>query len=440
MRQALPAWAFALLLGLVLKPLFAWRMLRDEVLAVEAALGESLESGPDAARARLVSRDVSQLGEREVRESAIESLAENLERFAGGAGVLVPAARPAGRGALPLRQHGRCDVGLPRRARRARLDLGRQMGRARRRPYCRGCPRGSRCCCWRWRPGAGRAGLRARRARTPSPNSGWPMAAMALLLGVRLAKPACLCAQRRGPGRNARRHRARGPFLASAPRCCWRWPPGCRSFCCSWWFDERARFHPDPRRPGCARRARDDFSTNANACGPCPEALAAGARGRCDALSRSGLHGLAHARLAASAWRGARAHRDRGRRERVHPSHHRPAVAREDRGAHGEVVAAGPPPMATTRPPRAPGACRWCARRGGTRLGARVVLRSVARRKGQAQPGLGRVDRRAARGTYPACVDLRLRTVAARRPNSRWCPRRASTGSGRCGRPTRRWA
>lgn len=25
--------------------------------------------------------------------------------------------------------------------------------------------------------------------RTPSPNSGWPMAAMALLLGVRLAKP-----------------------------------------------------------------------------------------------------------------------------------------------------------------------------------------------------------------------------------------------------------
>ncbi|MFS2055857.1 CobD/CbiB family cobalamin biosynthesis protein, partial [Variovorax sp. CT11-76] len=74
---ALPAWAFALLLGLVLKPLFAWRMLRDEVLAVEAALGESLEAGR-ARLARLVSRDVSQLGEREVRESAIESLAENL--------------------------------------------------------------------------------------------------------------------------------------------------------------------------------------------------------------------------------------------------------------------------------------------------------------------------------------------------------------------------
>ncbi|RZL93857.1 MAG: cobalamin biosynthesis protein, partial [Variovorax sp.] len=42
-------------------------------------------------------------------------------------------------------------------------------------------------------PLRGRAGVGAatrREARhTPSPNSGWPMAAMALLLGVRLAKP-----------------------------------------------------------------------------------------------------------------------------------------------------------------------------------------------------------------------------------------------------------
>ncbi|WP_445288873.1 cobalamin biosynthesis protein, partial [Variovorax atrisoli] len=37
---------------------------------------------------------------------------------------------------------------------------------------------------WRW-PG----GLAFEARRTPSPNSGWPMAAMALLLGVRLAKP-----------------------------------------------------------------------------------------------------------------------------------------------------------------------------------------------------------------------------------------------------------
>jgi adenosylcobinamide-phosphate synthase len=31
--------------------------------------------------------------------------------------------------------------------------------------------------------------LRREAARTPSPNSGWPMAAMALVLGVRLRKP-----------------------------------------------------------------------------------------------------------------------------------------------------------------------------------------------------------------------------------------------------------
>ncbi|MEK9952125.1 MAG: cobalamin biosynthesis protein, partial [Curvibacter sp.] len=65
------------LLGLLLKPLLAWRMLRDEVRAVEAALQTSVESGR-AQLARLVSRDVSALDERQIRESAIESLAENL--------------------------------------------------------------------------------------------------------------------------------------------------------------------------------------------------------------------------------------------------------------------------------------------------------------------------------------------------------------------------
>ena len=67
----------ALALGLLLKPLLAWRMLRDEVQAVESALAVSLEQGR-AQLARLVSRDVSSLSAQEVRESAIESLAENL--------------------------------------------------------------------------------------------------------------------------------------------------------------------------------------------------------------------------------------------------------------------------------------------------------------------------------------------------------------------------
>ena len=75
--QRLPGWAAALLLGLVLKPLLAWRMLQDEVLAVEAALATSLAAGR-VRLARLVSRDVSALSESELRQSAIESLAENL--------------------------------------------------------------------------------------------------------------------------------------------------------------------------------------------------------------------------------------------------------------------------------------------------------------------------------------------------------------------------
>src|SRR5690606_4699726 len=64
-------------LGLLLKPLLAWRLLREEVQGVEAALAESVEAGR-ARLARLVSRDVAPLSATEVRESAIESLAENL--------------------------------------------------------------------------------------------------------------------------------------------------------------------------------------------------------------------------------------------------------------------------------------------------------------------------------------------------------------------------
>ena len=65
------------LAGLLLKPLLAWRMLRDEVAAVEAALGESLQAGRDRL-AWLCSRDVSALSAVEVRETALETLAENL--------------------------------------------------------------------------------------------------------------------------------------------------------------------------------------------------------------------------------------------------------------------------------------------------------------------------------------------------------------------------
>src|SRR5258707_4596990 len=69
--------AQAALMGLLLKPLLAWRMLRDEVAAVERAVESGLEAGRTRLR-RLVSRDTTQLSATEIRESALESPAGNL--------------------------------------------------------------------------------------------------------------------------------------------------------------------------------------------------------------------------------------------------------------------------------------------------------------------------------------------------------------------------
>lgn len=183
MAETLPAWAAASWIGFALKPLLAWRMLRDEVLAVEAALGRSLEEGR-AQLGRLVSRDVSALSAVEVRESAIESLAENLNdsmvaplfwfallglpgaviyRFANTADAMwgYRNARWEWAGKWAARVD---DVlsWIPARIAAALLAAGSslQFGSCRREAH-----------------------------RTPSPNGGWPMGTMALLLGVRLAKP-----------------------------------------------------------------------------------------------------------------------------------------------------------------------------------------------------------------------------------------------------------
>lgn len=183
----LPAWLGWVLLGLALKPLLAWRMLRDEVLAVDAALGVSLEAGRTQL-ARLVSRDVDVLTEAQVRESAIESLAENLNdsvvapvfwfllfglpgaalyRFANTADAMwgYRGERNGRDWTWAGKWAARADDALswlPARITAVLLALA----------------------AWRWP-----AGLAAEARRTPSPNSGWPMAAMALLLGVRLGKP-----------------------------------------------------------------------------------------------------------------------------------------------------------------------------------------------------------------------------------------------------------
>ncbi|MBY0453564.1 MAG: adenosylcobinamide-phosphate synthase CbiB [Burkholderiaceae bacterium] len=188
----LPMWSAGLLLGLLLKPLLAWRMLRGEVQAVEAALGQSLAAGR-ARLAWLVSRDVAQLTETQVRESAIESLAENLSdsvvaplfwfavaglpgaalyRLANTADAMwgYPGVRGSGDAARYWQWAGKWaaradDVlsWLPARITALLLAL--------------------------WAAGLSVRTLAREAQQTPSPNSGWPMAAMALALGVRLGKP-----------------------------------------------------------------------------------------------------------------------------------------------------------------------------------------------------------------------------------------------------------
>ncbi|PZP32125.1 MAG: cobalamin biosynthesis protein CobD [Roseateles depolymerans] len=172
----------AVLLGLLLKPLLAWRMLADEVAAVETALGESLEAGR-ARLARLVSRDVSTLSEAEVREAAIETLAENLNDS-----VVAPlfwfaiAGLP---GAAVYRFANTADAMWGYRDERewsgkwaARADDALSWLPARLTALALLGPR----------PGLLPALWREAR-RTPSPNSGWPMAAAALRLGLSLGKP-----------------------------------------------------------------------------------------------------------------------------------------------------------------------------------------------------------------------------------------------------------
>lgn len=185
----LPAWGAALALGLLLKPLLAWRMLRREVLAVEAALGESLEVGR-ARLAWLVSRDVRQLDEAQVRESAIESLAENLSDSVvaplfwfvllglPGAALYRFANTADAMWGYPDMRGGRYWQWAGKWAARADDALSWLPARL------------TALLLWLAARGGVRWGaLRALARATPSPNGGWPMGAMALALGVRLSKP-----------------------------------------------------------------------------------------------------------------------------------------------------------------------------------------------------------------------------------------------------------
>jgi len=176
-----PIWVGAPLLAIALKPCLASRMLCDEVRAVGIALDSGLDAGRECL-SRLVSRDVTQLDAATVRESAIETLAENLNDsliaplfwFAlfGLPGAVVYRvantldAMWAYRGAWEWagKWSARADDALswvPARL-TAVVLLPKPVS---------------------WRSLADEA------ATTPSPNAGWPMGAMALRLGVRLRKP-----------------------------------------------------------------------------------------------------------------------------------------------------------------------------------------------------------------------------------------------------------
>jgi adenosylcobinamide-phosphate synthase len=168
----------ALALGLLLKPLLAWRMLADEVWAVEAALAVSLDAGR-AQLARLVSRDTRNLSATEVREAAIETLAENLNdsvvaplfwfAIAGLPGAAVYRFANTADAMWGYRDHREWSGKFAARADDLLSWIPARLTALLMFPPLPALLREAR--------------------RTPSPNSGWPMAAIALRLGLSLGKP-----------------------------------------------------------------------------------------------------------------------------------------------------------------------------------------------------------------------------------------------------------
>lgn len=181
----LPVWLDISLTALLLKPLFALRMLLGEVGAVEAALTASVEEG----RSRLcmiVSRDTTLLDSSEIRESSLESLAENLSDS-----VIAPLfwfALFGLPGAAIYRFANTADAMWGYRDRwewggkfAARVDDLLNLIPARITALALLLAAPKRLALLRRLP--------EEAARTASPNSGWPMAALALSLNVRLRKP-----------------------------------------------------------------------------------------------------------------------------------------------------------------------------------------------------------------------------------------------------------
>jgi adenosylcobinamide-phosphate synthase len=180
-------WLQMLLLGLLLKPMLAWRMLRDEVLAVEQALAESLDAGRQRV-SWLVSRDVTVLDATQVREAALSTLAENLNdsvvaplfwfAVAGlpGAALYRFANTADAMWGYPGERQGRNWAWAGKWT--ARVDDVLSWVPARLTAVLLGLPT-----LWR-----GMTRVMHNAGLTPSPNGGWPMGALAVGLGIRLGK------------------------------------------------------------------------------------------------------------------------------------------------------------------------------------------------------------------------------------------------------------
>ena len=184
----LPVWLAVPLLALCLKPLFAWTMLRDLVAQVETALGHGLQAGREQL-AHLVSRDVQQLDEAGVRESAIETLAENLSESVVAPLLWFALLGPPGAALYRFANTADAMWGYPG-AHGGRHWQWAGKWAARADDVLNWLP--ARLTAGLLMLGAGRTlwqTLPAQAALTPSPNGGWPMGAMALRLGVGLGKP-----------------------------------------------------------------------------------------------------------------------------------------------------------------------------------------------------------------------------------------------------------
>ena len=286
--------------ALPLKPTFAWRMLHDEVAAVEAAL---LGDGVAAARsrlARLVSRDVAAMDADALRETAIETLAENLNDS-----VVAPLfwfALFGLPGAAVYRFANTADAMWGYRGRfewagkwAARADdaLSWLPARLTALPAAAGGTGGLAGAAGRGPPHAvaerrladGGDGAAARRAAAQAGD-------------VRAQRPGavagCAADAARAAGRVARRLDRGRPRRGCSGLARMLTPP-----CAT------ARSHGGADARG---RARWDFSTNANAAGPCPIAVAALQAADAGALSRPRLSRAARA-ARRMARRGARADR-----------------------------------------------------------------------------------------------------------------------------------